>query len=574
MIHRSSRFLGLLVGIVMATGILITGWGSPAFAAGPKVNGGGASFPQIEFDQWTSVVASKPYNLAINYVPAGSTFGRTNYLSGSFDFGVSDIAFSPEELAQAGNGPRKNLVYVPVSAGGLAFMYNLVDNSGNPVNTLKLSANAACRVFAEVGLKWNDPEIAGLNPGLDLPNRDVLPFVRADGSGTSYVLSEYCKSRAAYTWSKFLADRVASEPSLAATPFGQGLPTSNWPLNWGRVSGQQASDGVSDAVALTPDGITYVETGFAINKKKPVAAVQNAAGAFVLPTAGAVSKALAFAVKVADGTYSLNYAGSDGAAYFPSTYSYVITQTTGAPADKGDVLGKFLCYAVTAGQDSAERLGYARLSAQLVSGAVSAIGQIPGAPQGTNCSNIAALLSGTTPTVATTTQPASTGGGGSGATTTTTRAGTPSGGAGNSGGVATTTRQGTPTPTNANGGGGTTPGTGSTRAGASQATTSLGVSSAADTLPGQPAVSDTLPGQPAVVTDAAGNPSVGSASQRGSVAQGVSLIVARTARRAPDASPDNSESVLWLVQGGVIFGLGRAVAKQRKQTRLKQGTSQ
>ena len=525
-----------------------------AFAAGPKVNGGGASFPQIEIQQWVSRVAGKPFSLSVNYVPAGSTFGRTAYSDGSLDFGVSDIAFFQGEIASMPQA-RRSYVYVPVSAGGLAMMYNLKDNSGNPINTLKLDATQTCRTFTEPGIRWNDPAIAQLNPGIDLPNREVQPFVRADGSGTTFVMMQFCIARARDTWAKFIPLATGANAGLSSTPFGQSLPISDWPLGYGRINSQPASDGVASAVSLTDDSITYVETGFALTKGKPVAAIQNAAGIFVLPTPSAVSKALAFATPDGAGTYSLDFNGSDPGAYFPSTYSYVISQTTGFAADKGEVLGKFLCYSVTDGQNDAEKLGYAKLSAILVAGAISAISQIPGAPKNDACRNYVALVSGTAPTTttttkvgaATTTTPTSSGTTRPGSTATTTRAGagaTTTVGDSPTGTVATT-RPGQPVVAGVTAVGSTIPGAAPGDTGG-------------DTLPGQPAVTeDTLPGQPAVAGGVQGGVVQGGV-------QNTALVVSRTARRAPEQSPDNAESILWLVQGAVIFGLGRAVTKQRK----------
>jgi len=133
------------------------------------------------------------------------------------------------------------------------------------------------------------------------------------------------------------------------------------------------------------DAITYNEAGFAKERGLPNATVQNASGRFTAPEEEAVTVALGYASPnkpggVEDGTFSLNYTGADPRAYFPSTYSYVIAQTAGFPADKGAVLARFLCYAVTKGQEIAPRLQYARLSSVLVELALRQAAKIPGFP--------------------------------------------------------------------------------------------------------------------------------------------------------------------------------------------------
>jgi len=354
---------------------------SPAAAEGPTINGGGSSFAALEIDQWRADVARRPFNLKINYQSLGSTFGRVQYLEGTLDFGASDIPFQPGEL----RGSRTNFAYVPVSAGGIGFMYNLQDSSGRRVTDLKLTRRAACRIFTEPNMKWNDPEIVAQNPRLSGVNRGIRPVVRQDGSGTSYVTSQFCISVVPDIWSAFV-NRMRQTNEGALSPlFKAGKAVSNWPTGWGAVSSGLAADGVANAVADPVNGkdaITYNEAGFAKERGLPNASVQNASGRFTAPEEEAVTVALGYASPNSpeDGTFSLNYTGADPRAYFPSTYSYVIAQTAGFSPDKGQVLSRFLCYAVTKGQEVAVSLQYARLSSVLVDLALRQISKIPGFP--------------------------------------------------------------------------------------------------------------------------------------------------------------------------------------------------
>jgi ABC-type phosphate transport system substrate-binding protein len=376
--RRRAAALVLVTSAVALLGAIVPA--TPAGADGPTVTGGGASFPSVMISQWRSDVAKPPYNLNVNYSAAGSGFGRDKYLSGALDFGQSDIPFLEEELARVRSSPRAAFVYVPVAAGALAFTYNVAaGTTGSRIGNIKLTPREVCRLFTEPGIQWNDPAIAALNPGVALPARPVRPVVRQDRSGTSYVLSEYCISRAPEVWNAFRSfigkGQYGQDQYLQ-----QGRPISQWPTGYGSVQQAFSSDGIINSVLANPDTITYIETAYPKQKRLPVALVQNPAGAFTPPDPPNSTVALGYATGNGDGTFKLRYDGPDARAYFPSTYSYTIAQTTGFDPGKGRVLAAYLNYAVTAGQRRAEPLSYSRLSTELVNIALDAIQKIPGAP--------------------------------------------------------------------------------------------------------------------------------------------------------------------------------------------------
>jgi len=367
---------------------------APAGAASP-ITGGGSSFAALEIDQWRADTARNPFGLKVNYVAQGSTFGRQEFINGNLDFGASDIVFLSNELPTlqakrcGGRAPNNGcFVYVPVSAGGLAFMYNLLDGAGHRVTNLQLTRQAACKIFTGVITKWNDPELVATNPQLAGFSRDIVPVIRADGAGESYVFSQFCQAVAPQVWSAFINERIAHDPQNIAADFRAGQPVSNWPQNWGRSAPQLYSDGtantVADAVA-GKDSITYVAAGYAKVRSFPTASLQNAAGVFTQPDETNVTVALGYAKGRGDGTFELNFTGPDPRAYFPSTYSYILAQTTGFDRGKGAALGQFLCYAISQGQVIAPQLRYARLSAPLVQIGIDAIANIPGAPAKADC---------------------------------------------------------------------------------------------------------------------------------------------------------------------------------------------
>ena len=352
---------------------------------GPAITGGGSSFADLEISQWKSDIAKPPYGLSVNYSRAGSTFGRQKYLTGALDFGVSDIQFQPDEQPAVAASPRKNFVYVPVSAGALAFMFNVIGTDGNRITNLRLTQSDACRLFTEPGITWNDPSIQASNPGVALPPTGVRPVVRSDGSGTSFVLSEFCIATAPDVWGRFVGLITSKFSAQGNLDFNAGRPTSNWPVGWGSVAPAFASDGVAGVVGDDgPAGqntVTYVETGYTVIERRPAALVRNAAGVFTPPEPANSTVALGYANGLPDGTFRLSYTGPDPRAYFPSTYSYAIAQTSGFDPAKGRVLATFLNYAVTKGQQGVEPvLRYSRLSVVLVNLALDKITQIPGAP--------------------------------------------------------------------------------------------------------------------------------------------------------------------------------------------------
>jgi phosphate transport system substrate-binding protein len=391
------RLLGAIAALALA--MTVFGVGAPAaYASGASILGGGSGFAALEMDQWRADTARSPFNLTVNYVSQGSTFGRQQFSGGSFDYGASDIPYQQVEIpdleSRRCNGkpqPPDNrcFVYVPVSAGGLAFMYNLVDNSGNRITNLKLTRQAACKIFTGAITKWNDPEIVATNPQFRSFARNIKPIVRTDGAGESYVFSEFCIAVAPTVWRNFVNQQRTADPEL--TPeFLARQPTSVWPQQaWG-VSpvGVATADGTAGYVADPtggPNAITYVAAGYAQVRSFPTASIQNAAGVFTQPDEENVTVALGYATPRGNGTFQLAFNGPDPRAYFPSTYSYVLAQTAGFDPSKGATLGHFLCYAVSQGQADAPQLRYARLSSALVNIAINAIVQIPGAPSAANC---------------------------------------------------------------------------------------------------------------------------------------------------------------------------------------------
>ena len=333
-------------------------------ASGPTVNGAGSTWVQIALDQWRADIAQQGFH--INYQGVGSSAGRQAFTQGTADFAASEIPYQPNETR-----PSRAFEYFPDVAGGTALMYQLHAPDGSQVKNLRLNADAAARIFTGAMTSWQDSEIKALNPGLSIRETTIVPVPRSDGSGTSAQFSLYLASQAPSVWNPF------------ATSQGCPAPCSNWPPVF--PTAQNGSDQVAQFVADAsrgPGSIGYVEAGYAQGYNYPVAALHNAAGNYVLPTAVNVATALQHAAFNGDNTQNLNavYVSPEPNAYPMSSYSYLIAQTSGFDPAKGAVFGTWLIYIACGGQREAAPLGYSPLPPVLIQNMFDAIHKIPGAP--------------------------------------------------------------------------------------------------------------------------------------------------------------------------------------------------
>jgi phosphate ABC transporter phosphate-binding protein len=362
MITRIYR-LGLMG---VAAALLLAG-AVPAAASGPTVTGAGSTWVQIALDQWRADIARQGYN--INFQGVGSSAGRQFFIINQVDFAASEIPFQPEELPSLAG---KSYQYVPDVAGGTSLMYNLHTPTGARIRNLRLTAGTAAGIFTGSITSWHDGQIQALNPGLQIRETDIKPVIRSDGSGTSAQFSLYLADQASATWAAFVRAN------------GCPAPCSLWPY-FGNSSQQRGSDGVAGFVAndqLGSGSIGYVEAGYAFGRGFPVASLRNASGNFVQPTSGNVAIALTHARLHADLTQDLTnvYRAPEASAYPMSSYSYLITRTTGFDPAKGYVLGTWMIYIACAGQREAPLLGYSPLPPNLVGFVFDAVRRIPGAP--------------------------------------------------------------------------------------------------------------------------------------------------------------------------------------------------
>ena len=390
LVRRASAILALLA---LALPPAFIAAAAPVGAASGVI-GGGSSFAALEIDQWRADTARNPYSLQVNYVSQGSTFGRQSFIDNNLDFGASDIVFQPAEVPQlqakrcAGKPITGCFVYVPVSAGGLSFMYNLTDGGGHRYGNLQLTRRAACSVFTGAIKRWNDPQIVATNPQLAGFARDIVPVIRADGAGESFVFSQFCLAVAPDIWRNVHRGAHSQRPGERRQRLPRRKPRVELAAELGSLVARALRGRHRQRGRRRGDrpGHDHVRgRGLRQGPKLPGGfAAERGRG--VHPARREQRHGRARLRDRARGRHlQPQLHRPRPAAYFPSTYSYVIAQTAGFDPGKGATLGKFLCYSVSVGQVIAPQLRYARLSAPLVQIAINAIVQIPGAPAPNQC---------------------------------------------------------------------------------------------------------------------------------------------------------------------------------------------
>jgi phosphate transport system substrate-binding protein len=318
--------------------ILLTGLiGLLAVSALPAqmlINGAGATFPQPIYTKWFDEYAKVDPSVRFNYQGIGSGGGQKQILSETVDFGASDGPMSDESLAKA---PRK-LLHIPTVAGAVVVSYNL---PGNP--KLKFDGPTLANIFLGKIRKWSDPAITAQNPGVNLPDQDILVVHRSDGSGTTYIFTDYLGS-------------VSPEWTARA-----GKNTSvNWPVGLGG----KGNAGVAGQIKQSPGAIGYVELAYATQNRLPYAQMKNSSGAYITPSLDSVTEALATASIPDDFRFSM--VNPPGAGAYPiSGATWLLVYQQQKDATKGRKLVEFLKWAYNEGEKMAAGLDYAPLPANV-----------------------------------------------------------------------------------------------------------------------------------------------------------------------------------------------------------------
>jgi ABC-type phosphate transport system substrate-binding protein len=398
MIRRRVLFTGKIV--VLATLALVAREAPAAAGSYATISGSGSSWASVALDQWAQDV--QPNGLTVNFNPDGSAAGRGDYMQGSqVNFAASDPPFrnGADELGGTGSeSPEWGYSYVPDVGGGTAFMYH-VTVAGHLVTNLRLSELTLMKIFTGQITNWDNPAITK-DYGSQLPNEQITPVIRSDGSGATYFLTRWMAHVFRTQWDAFCA--------RAHSGIRQPCPQTEFYPQFGNARAENGSNNVSTYITSSygEGSIGYDEYAYALNAHWPVVALENAAGYDVLPTAQNVAVALTQAV-INENQSSSDYlqqnldkvySYTDPRSYPLSSYSYLIVPKKGTrippafSAAGGKSLSTFINYFLCAGQQQAAALGYSPLPINLVQGGFHQVNLIPGtvgAPTGNynSCNN-------------------------------------------------------------------------------------------------------------------------------------------------------------------------------------------
>lgn len=305
-----------------------------------QLQGSGATFPKPIYEKWVNEFGKIHPGIKIDYQANGSGAGQKALLTKTSDFGASDDPMSDEDLKGAG----AQILHIPTVMGAVVMTYNLT----GVTQPLKLSGPTIADIYLGNIKKWNDPKLAADNPGVTLPDVDILPVYRADSSGTSAVFTDFL-SKTSPEWKTKVG--MNKQPSWIT---GVGV-------------GAKGNDGVMGQVKQTPNSIGYVELTFAKANTLPVAHVKNKAGEFVEASLDSVKAAAAGSVATMPDDLRTQITDAAGPGAYPiASYTYILVYKDQPDATKGKALVDFLWWAVHDGAKFASELHYAPLPPEVV----------------------------------------------------------------------------------------------------------------------------------------------------------------------------------------------------------------
>jgi phosphate transport system substrate-binding protein len=297
------------------------------------LNAAGATFPYPIYSKWFDVYHTAHPNTQINYQSIGSGGGIRQLQAGTVDFGASDGPMSDEQLAQS----KFKVLHFPTVLGADVPSYNIAGVSGE----LNFTQKALAGIFLGTITMWNDPELTKANPGVNLPNAEIVVVHRSDGSGTTYI------------WTDFLS-KVSDEWK---NKVGKGTSV-NWPVGLGG----KGNEGVSGLIKQTPNAIGYIELVYAVQNSIAYGKVQNGAGKFIKADLAGVTAAAAGAAKSMPDDFRVSITNAPGATSYPiASFTWLLIPAHIEDAAKRETIKDFLKWMLTEGQKYTEGLTYAPL---------------------------------------------------------------------------------------------------------------------------------------------------------------------------------------------------------------------
>ena len=316
------------------------------------LNGAGATFPYPMYSKWFSDYNKLHPEIQFNYQSIGSGGGIRQVIAGTVDFGASDGPMTDEQLAEAQSKTKTKILHVPTVLGAVVPAYNIPGLSGE----VKFTPEALAGIFMGKINKWNDKVITAANPGVKFPDQDIIVVHRSDGSGTTYIWTDYL-SKVSSDWQS----QVGKNTSV------------KWPVGLGG----KGNEGVSGQVKQTAGSIGYVELIYAIQNQLPYANVKNAAGQFIKPDLSSTTAAAAGAAQNMPDDFRVSITNAPGNNAYPiSTFTWLLIPETIQDKTKLKTITEFLRWMTTSGQDLTEALSYARLPKEVVAKEQKAITKV------------------------------------------------------------------------------------------------------------------------------------------------------------------------------------------------------
>ena len=302
-----------------------------------NINGAGATFPYPIYSKWFSEYSQVHPNVHINYQSIGSGGGIRQVSEGTVDFGATDGPMSDQQINEA----KVKTMHIPTVLGAVVPVYNLPGVNAE----LKFSSDVIADIYLGKIAKWNDGRIAKDNPGVSLPDKSILPVYRSDGSGTTYIFTDFL-SKVSSDWQS----RVGKGTSV------------KWPAG----IGQKGNEGIAGMVRQSPYSFGYVELIYAVTNKMQYGLVRNASGKFVKASTDGVTAAAAAAAKAIPNDYRVSITNAPGADSYPiSSFTWLLIPVQSKDASKGKALQDFLTWMLDKGESEAAGLSYAPLPKQV-----------------------------------------------------------------------------------------------------------------------------------------------------------------------------------------------------------------
>ena len=315
--------------------VLALGAGSLLCSAQTLINGAGATFPYPIYSKWFNEYQKLHKDVQVNYQSLGSGAGIKQVTEGTVDFGASDALMSADQLQEFQSKRGCAVLAFPTVMGAVVVTYNIP----GVTESLNLSAEAIAGIFLGTIKNWNDPAIAKANPGVKFPSKEIVVAHRSDGSGTTYVFTDYL-SKVSPAWQKTV-----------------GKGTS---VKWPSGIGGKGNEGVAGTILQIQGSIGYIELIYAVQNKIPFGSVQNAAGTFVKASLESTTAAAASAQMPADFRVSITNAPGKN-AYPIASFTWLLVPVQSKDAAKGKVLKDFLTWMLDKGEPMAAQLTYAPL---------------------------------------------------------------------------------------------------------------------------------------------------------------------------------------------------------------------